>query len=202
MIYPRVDSVKACLDALVYFANPREKDAAHITLRGPSTARNGLSQIADRIVGARISIVGADSFFEGSQNTVFLRCGADEIKKYWNKPEYPFNPHLTIYDGDSREFARSVLLILEKNRLFFEIVVGECRIVNSVPGQKSMQLALEIEKKMIEEMTDEDVELDSVSRIPEWRRLMFIDRICNHLVWHAKKSVTTNSRIPAGTEVK
>ena len=86
VIYPQNDEVRACLDALILFANPREKDSAHITIRGPITGRSrvDLTKISEAIAGARISIIGAGAFFEGKQNTVLLQCGADVLRRFWN----------------------------------------------------------------------------------------------------------------------
>jgi hypothetical protein len=189
MIYPEVNEVKACLDGIVFFANPAEKDAAHITIRGPANVRSGITKIPELIKGERIAMLGVGTFFAAGQNTVFFKCGADKIRRYWDKPEYPFNPHMTIYDGNSRQFAEKLMFVLSRYRLFFEIVVGDCRIVNSVPGQKSMHLALDVDKKELENITGENIQWETVSNFPDWRRLNFIDRCCNRLLWNARKGL-------------
>jgi hypothetical protein len=183
VIYPEEGETRACLDAMILFANPNEKDGAHITIRGPLRTRIDVERISSKIRGTTISVVGAGGFFEGRQNTVILKCGAPEMRKYWHKPDYEFNPHITIYDGPSRPFAEKLLEVLNRYRLFFTIVAGDCKLIGSSPGQKSMNLWLGLNSQTISAITGEQLDIESVASMPEWRRLTFIERICPRLDW-------------------
>ena len=45
---------------------------------------------------------------------MLLKVEAPVIQDLWYKPNYPgYNPHLTIYDGDSRTFAEAIRDVLE-----------------------------------------------------------------------------------------
>ena len=69
-----------------------------------------------------IEFKGLISFFQTNQNTVALHCVFPEVQELWYKPDYPQGaPHLTLYDGESRQFARRVLEVLGRFEWNFEV---------------------------------------------------------------------------------
>ena len=51
----------------------------------------------------------------GGNQTVFIRCKSDDLARLEHKPHFPGSDfHITIYDGTSKAFARSVLSELQR----------------------------------------------------------------------------------------
>ncbi len=67
-----------------------------------------------------LDLVGPGTYFSDSgstftQNTVHIKCFSQEIYDLHYKPEYiTSRPHLTLYDGNSRDFACKLLTSIEK----------------------------------------------------------------------------------------
>src|SRR5690348_9290015 len=94
------------LDTMRIVCNPLTQSPAHITVRGPYEAKPDLDQEWRKVHDIRVAVVGLGTFFDDTQNTVFFKCESDELAEVWWKKHYrSINPHITIYDGESREFA-------------------------------------------------------------------------------------------------
>src|SRR2546430_8610144 len=109
-------TLSGCLEAIRFLSNPFEKQRAHITVRGPYRKRIHVQNLNRQISGDTISINRVGNFFDYGQNTVFFECSSPNLKNIWKKPDFPFNPHLTIYDSGSRPFAERLFKILSKHR--------------------------------------------------------------------------------------
>jgi len=193
VIYPHDDELRAYLDALIFLANPMEKDAAHITIQGPKSSAKNVSSISQQIRGKKVAVMGVGRFFEGQQNTVYLRMDGEIIRKFWDKPNLPYRPHLTIYDGPSRPFAEKIYEILSRTRPWFQMVCGDCQTVNSISGQKSLKLLLNLDKNRLASVMGMPFDVDTIKSMPEYRRIMFMERICPQLntVARNRKTVAT-----------
>lgn len=105
------------LNLLRILFRPKTKVPAHITTAGPFEERTPPGDARCLIDGASLTIRGVGTFFkdgERQQNTVFLGIEAPSLRMIWHKPDYPeFSPHLTMYDGDSREEAERIRELLE-----------------------------------------------------------------------------------------
>lgn len=185
-VYFADSEIQSWLDAIVFFANPCEKNAAHITLRGPFRSKKKAENIPGQISGANISVLGTGTFFNDRQNTVFLKCGSDYLRKYWYKPDFAFNPHITLYDGESRDFARKLLETCNKHRLFMSLDAGQIEVVGSVRGQNSLSLQLGLSGDQIEKVLGQRVNFSQIPKMPDWQRLMIIERMLVHLTGLAK----------------
>ena len=104
---------RTLIDAVRLIANPVTKHPAHITVRGPYSDYQDPRTWSVALRGQRVQVGGIGTFFGPSQHTVMLKVEAPAIQSLWHKPDYPeYNPHLTIYDGDSRSFAESLRDVL------------------------------------------------------------------------------------------
>lgn len=121
------------LNIAIYALNPFEKWDAHITLAGPFSSSKNLPK--DLEFNQKISILGAGQFRSNRQNTVHLKVGATDLKSVWNKPDYPYNPHLTIYDGDDHELGDDLYIEINKIRPFMKFYVSKLTVVSSIKGQ-------------------------------------------------------------------
>ena len=178
--------VQDYLDAILFLANPKEKDSAHITFRGPYSDNSPERIDASELVGTTISVLGVGTFFESSQNTVFLNCGSDILEKYWNKGDYGFNPHITLYDGCSRDFAVRLYDTVRRHRLYFSVSVGSVQVVKSIKGQRSFSLILTLKPETLTAVGGQPNLLRDYADMDDWERLMIIDKVCTRLTGVAK----------------
>ncbi len=142
------------------------------------------------LIGTEVSVVGVGNFFESGQNTVFLRCGSEFLKKHWSKKDFGFNPHITIYDGPSREFAEKLYSSLNQTRMFFSLEIGAVRTRKSISGQKEMGLWFGIDKDLLRKVADEELTVDVVRTLPDWKRISLINRLASHLTWMVNRPVS------------
>lgn len=178
-------AIQEYLDALVFLCNPGEKNPAHITLRGPYQDRPQ-PVVADDLYGSEVTVQGVGNFFSETQNTVFLRCDSPLIRKYWYKRDYGYNPHITLYDGTSRDFAERLRLELNFHRLYFTFRAGVLEAVPSWPGQKDFALVFGLNAQRVAEASGLPLEIQEAAKLPEWQRLTYISRICSKLMYSAQ----------------
>lgn len=121
----------AAFDLIRFLAEPDSFRRTHITVRGPYSRQ--LSDNEERRIHSHftpdkryLEAVGIGSFFFGRQNTVVLHCDIPGIRDIWNKPDFrEGKPHLTLYDGKSREFALVIRNILRETVPHFNTKVSE-----------------------------------------------------------------------------
>lgn len=110
VLYPSNKNLRNLLNALKVIADENQRTEAHITVRGPyvkKLSKKDVKKFSDIISNEVLSISKVDNFFAFNQNTVFFNCEENEnLKAIWKKITYnDFKPHITIYDGNDREFA-------------------------------------------------------------------------------------------------
>jgi hypothetical protein len=186
VVYIEDGPVASSIDAIRLLSNPLEKRRAHITVRGPYTRRlttSTIERMNQRLRGKSVRVTGASSFFGERQNTVFLSCSAPWLRDLWEKPQYPaFNPHITVYDGDSRLFAEGLLEILSRHELSLELPVSELTPLRSpARGQSSLDLLWSYDGGLVQRIIGEAVDPVSIRHFDERRRLEVIDRIVERL---------------------
>ena len=175
--------VASCIDAIRVLANPVEKHRAHITVRGPYRRRSSRSGKVSRFVeGSEINVNGSGTFFDSGQNTVYLRCAAPELETVWHKPDYGFNPHITLYDGSSQEYARELWDIVSMHTYKFSFIAGPLTpLVSSRRHQGNMTLKSDLDSRLLREVTGEDLKEATVESLGKDRRLKAIDKLCDYL---------------------
>ena len=113
------------VNALRAALSPSARVVAHVTVRGPCTelASQKEHEKWDSIVRGKPISYGAayggvGTFYTGDngvQNTVYLKVHAPVLERVWHKPDYPvFMPHMSIYNGPSRQEAEAVEALLER----------------------------------------------------------------------------------------
>lgn len=113
-VYVPPGKTRTLLDTVRLIANPAAKHPVHITVRGPYSDYQDPRGWSAAVQGQRVHVGGVGTFFGPSQNTVLLKVKSPAIQAIWHKPDYPgYNPHVTIYDGDSRPFAEALRDVLE-----------------------------------------------------------------------------------------
>ena len=177
--------VASCIDAIRVLANPTEKHRAHITVGGPYSYQrswNILHGFNRLIESSEVYVRGVDNFFDSNQNTVYLKCGSPLLKDVWYKPDYGFNPHITLYDGSSSELARKLWNIVSSRNYDFSFIAGPLApLVSSRRYQGGMALQADLDSKLLRDITGVDVDGVNVESLGEARRLEAIDKLCHFL---------------------
>ncbi len=175
--------VSGCIDAIRLLANPEEKHRAHITIRGPYRRGLNPSHSFNRYVeGFEFNIHGSGNFFDSGQNTVYLKCASSKLRRAWYKPDYGFNPHITLYDGASRKFARQLWEIVSKRNYEISFIAGPMKSLTSTrPHQREMALSASLDSRLISDVTNLDVEQVRHGNLREFERLEAINKLCEFL---------------------
>jgi hypothetical protein len=93
------------LDAIRLFASPKVRHAAHITVRGPYDDFQDPTRWSARVRGRDVTVGGIGEFFEGEQNTIYLKVRSEAVREIWEKRDYPdYSPHVTLFNEKGPEF--------------------------------------------------------------------------------------------------
>jgi len=109
--------LSSILNFVKYLCAPNSKTEIHLSLQGPFKSPHDpgrIQKLNDIIRNASIKVDGFGNFFPYNQNTVYLRCNSNAIKKVWKKDGYSYMPHLTLYDGNDSDFANELYESLKK----------------------------------------------------------------------------------------
>jgi hypothetical protein len=76
---------------------------------------------------------GVNDEWSQSNRTVYLRCESDELLGLEHKPHFPSSFfHVTVYDGRSLEFARSLLAVLSRFEWGFRVPLPKSTTLSKV----------------------------------------------------------------------
>ena len=180
VLHIKEKALSDCLEAIRYISNPAEKHRAHITVRGPYRKRINVEGFNKRIVGDTLEIDRVGNFFDSGQNTVYFGCSAPELKRVLKKPHYPFNPHVTVYDSNSSEFARRLFGVVSRYKYSLKFRADELEVIESRKGQDSFSLALAFNSELVGRVAGRKISAEDVRKLSEDRRLELIARLCKH----------------------
>lgn len=196
VIYVQDEPYRTILNGIRALANPREKHSVHLTVQGPFSRRRSYSKLSElntHISGERIAVNSVGRFFGPGQNTVFLSCYSEKLPLIWRKTQYGYNPHLTLYDGDRRDFAESMLRILQVRSVVFDFLAHriEPLIVN---GQRDLLLAYNIDYTLLEGYAGQRVDSSRLSELDPESRLGLIDRLASCLDQSKRQKCAFNAK--------
>ena len=169
------------LDSIRFIAEPTEKARTHVTVGGPFDDASHVKKPTLQTQGSSLHILGVGSFFSERQNTVFLKCDSEYLKRVWNKKHYGYNPHITIYDGSDRDFAVSLYQELNRQRIFFNVQIGDVELLSTVKGQQAFDLMLAVDWDFIRWAAGRSIDNLSVRHFMPWERKMIIYRMLSRL---------------------
>lgn len=184
VLYPAEPALQSGLDAIRFLANPREKERAHLTVRGPCARHyqaRTLARLNDKIAGAVVQVSEPRTFWHGAQNTVYLSCSADALRAVWHKPDYDYHPHITVYDGDSRELSAALLALLSRRPLLFSFRAARLLPLLSVKGQTSLTLQTSVALDELSRLVGRPLSLAAAQTLDLETRLRLIERVWNDL---------------------
>lgn len=117
------------LNVAIAALNPRERWPAHVTLAGPFSSLRSVPRKLE--FQRRLSVLSVSQFRSDTQNTVHFVVGAEGMRNVWKKADYPYNPHLTIYDGTNHDLGDELYFRLRQLRPIFKFDVTRMHIVES-----------------------------------------------------------------------
>jgi adenine-specific DNA-methyltransferase len=121
------------LQLLRHVCEPSSTSRPHVTVR-----YFGRLKIPDEYSKTRVAYIdliepgtfmpntnGSAGANGGESQAVFIRCKSDDLATLEHKPHFPGSDfHITVYDGPSRTFARSVLSELQRFRWGFRVLLS------------------------------------------------------------------------------
>ena len=178
--------IAGCINAIRVLASPAEKNRAHITVRGPYQGVSNLTNTISRVIeSSEINIHGSGNFFDSGQNTVYLRCKSSKLETVWDKPDYGFNPHITLYDGPSHEFAEKLWNVVSSRTYDISFIAGPLTpLVSSRRHQGGVSLQADLDLRLFREVTGLNLAITgmTVQSLGQDERLKAIDKLCEYLL--------------------
>ena len=171
---------------------PSSRSRPHVTVRYFERVLAAREQYLDTVV-REIDLIepGAFGLREecATHYTVYIRCNSDVLEYLEHKPHYPESEfHITLYDGESRDFAQALLQVVSefpwriRVRLPEETKLQEIEITprkhKKAPGARRYNSSL---KELFSEATSEDLNWDYLSGLSDATRLQLVRKICGHL---------------------
>lgn len=173
--------LQKAFDSIRLVCDPSQKNRAHITVRGPYKQRYRVSAADARVRGALVEIDGPDAFFEEGQNTVFLQCKSDALSDVWRKPDFDFAPHLTLYDGQSREFAVRLLSLVREFKPRVTFKAQSLSTLVSRSGQQGLGPAIHLSDADLETAFGEPIKVSEIGTLDDESRLNLVRKALTRL---------------------
>lgn len=181
VVYIQDGLEKDCIEAIRLLCNPFEKTAAHLTVRGPHGRKIAPNSWNQKLEGNHVLINGVDRFLGDGQNTVFFRCSSPRLSWVWYKPDFGFNPHITIYDGSDRLFAEEVYGTMSNYGYRLSFKADRLEPLISTKGQTRMALKIALNQDRISELIRERFDIREIASMPNYHKLTIIDRLCHYI---------------------
>jgi hypothetical protein len=168
---PEIDQI---LNFIRYIANTSEKRKAHVTVIGPVSETSNIELKNSIIEDQKILVTEPGCFFNGKQNTVYLKCAAASIRSVWKKNFPDYTPHISIYDGKSRQFAEQLLNLFKKLDITFTFHATSLFEILLHKHQLSLDLVLSIDFSYIGKVTKIKIDPNNAVGYSESKRLQII----------------------------
>lgn len=189
VIYFKNEKVKQVLNGLRLVADPSQNNIAHLTVKGPYISKQlkKLNEDKKLIEGKSIDIIGVGNFFTENQNTVFFKCAEKvELKKIWETKEIKtykeFHPHITIYDGNNKKYARNLYKTLNSHRLEFSLEIDELDLYSTNDKFTLFNLKNSVNYEMLSHAAGHKVSSKEIASLNEDSRLEIIDKLSETLI--------------------
>ncbi len=178
--------IKDCIDAIRYISSPTEKKPAHITVRGPYKEQIKKSQVEKlnyALKGNLIHVFHPGNFFENEgQNTVFLNCTGTNLESVWKKKDYGYHPHITLYDGDDKNYAQELYDVLGNYHFDLSFVAEKLVMITRSKGQTSMELSFSLNSELFKLLGKNfSKDAQSINDMSKDKKLSLVSRIANNL---------------------
>jgi len=179
--------LSAALDLIRYLAQPDYFRRTHVTVRGPYSRR--MSQSFEDSLKIRFSeeqrslrVVRVGTFFQSTQNTVILVCKIPGIESVWAKPDFgseEITPHLTLYDGKSREFAYMLRRTAGNYNMKFATKISSIEVLESKRNPAEyLDTYFEDASRLYAGLFVRSVDFREIPSMHEFDRIHRIGRLC------------------------
>lgn len=177
VVYVGEPILQITLDAIRYVANPCEKGLAHITVRGPYLGHPNLTREVLTLEGEMVRVKGVGDFFDSGQNTVYLKCESPALRRRWDKPDFGYRPHITIYDGPSLTLARKIRDMIAEQPVSFQFRATRLSPLFSKTDAHRESLRAAMGTGVLSWLLAQKVSLADVASFTEEERIRTIERL-------------------------
>ena len=131
-VYLEREEVSAALDLIRFLGEPGSIRYSHVTLRGPYRKELPRARVREINSDPRyqwtIALTRPVAFFDGRQSTVAIAVDLMSLAGLLYKPDFPSGtPHITLYDGSNRAFARELFSLISNYAWHDSFVVTPLR---------------------------------------------------------------------------
>jgi 2'-5' RNA ligase len=196
VIYFYDEILRATLNALRLIADSRQRNLSHITVKGPYTTnqKKRLLMDSDEVKGTDLKVIGTGNFFEGTQNTVFLKCEDNEdLYNIWKSKEEKsfkeFHPHITIYDGNDRVYAQRIYDSLKSYRINFSFKVDKLEIYSSKDKDILFNLKNQVDYNFLTTISNVIITENNVDMLSQDERIRIISILGSFLQYRSRKNI-------------
>lgn len=187
VLYSKDKKIEDTLNAIKILSDDSQRTAAHITVRGPYLRKLPKTKVAtfsENIANTSLHFSGVGNFFDYGQNTVFFKCDDNEkLKNIWKKTGYKdFKPHITLYDGADKVFARKLFEILQKSFKSFEFKVDQLSFLESKSSDEMDFYRQRLKQDLVnyehfKEVLNIDIDKEKIHTIDEYQKLNYISKL-------------------------
>jgi adenine-specific DNA-methyltransferase len=192
VLYIDDDIVGPHLELLRNVCEPTSTSRPHVTVRYferltvPRAYLDAKVKHIDLIEPGSFGLEDAD---ETTNRTVFIRCKSDDLAPLEHKPHYPASEfHITVYDGQSKQFAKALLKVLKSFQWRFRVPLPtdstltkiEIKSHKSKPEQIPREYSALL-KQIFYDATSEHLSWSYLSNLSDRRRLQLSRAICERL---------------------
>ncbi len=189
VLYINDDLVGPHFELIRKVCEPNSTSKPHVTIAGPIKKRAIFGLDFEQATVSQIELVEPGQFHSHTQNTVFILCDIQELKKFHYKPDYMTSPpHLTLYDGGSRELANKLIQLLQGYRWRVKIPlpresrlsVIDMRAKRTHHAGEATGYSLRL-MELFGAITGETLEHGYLTRISMRKRIELVDKIVAHM---------------------
>lgn len=124
--------------------------------------------------------MGPGVFFTTRQNTVYLLCESAGFHRVWHKPGRSYQPHMTLYDGSSRQYAQRLLELLDEFDIRFEFSPTPLFELHTKTPQVALPLELHVQSASVTRAL-KGVGIENVRILSEADRLEYVSQFLEFL---------------------
>ncbi len=187
VLYPQDKIINNILNAIKVLSDDSQRTGAHITVRGPYSKKLAQSTVdicSHNITDTSLHFSKVGNFFDYGQNTVFFKCDDNEnLRKIWKKKEYEdFKPHVTLYDGTDKKFAKRLFDKLQQNFQPFEFKVDELSYLESKSSDELNFYLHRLKQDFVDfedlkGILNTDIDKEKINKIKEHNKLNYIGKL-------------------------
>jgi hypothetical protein len=182
VVYCADPAQQFCLDVIRFLADPAAKGFAHITVRGPYLSQPSMKLPLLATEGEEVQVTGLGDFFSTGQNTVYLKCTSPALLQRWYKPDYGYQPHITLYDGSDLLFAQQLRDVLKWTRDNLSIKTTSLARLISQSDSIAASLRQAIDSVGLSSVIGRCLTSEEAATLPRQSRLQLIEQVWRYFL--------------------